>query len=110
MSQTISRRSLLGAAPFSLSLLPALRGGIGARCFLPALLHTGWITDLATEPDPAATWPSMRVDGQLLEDYSQTFRLMKQLGYNEVVIWGFLFRGIGLRHPEFSRCHTRSED
>ncbi len=66
MSQTISRRSLLGAAPFSLSLLPVLREEL--RPLLPSrTAYTGWITDLATEPDPAATWPSMRVDGQLLE-------------------------------------------
>ncbi len=48
----------------------------------------GWITDLATEPDPNARWPSMRLDERLLEDYRNTLRLMRQLGFNEAVIWG----------------------
>jgi len=26
----------------------------------------GWITDLATQPDPQAEWPSMRLDQRLL--------------------------------------------
>ncbi len=43
---------------------------------------------MATEPDPTAPWPSMRLDERLLEDYRQTFDLMKQLGFNEISIWG----------------------
>jgi len=31
----------------------------------------------------------MRLDAALLEDYSRTFTLMKRLGYNAIVIWGF---------------------
>ncbi len=49
----------------------------------------GWITDLATQPDPHATWPSMRLDSQLLEDYRQAFNVMSHLGMNEIVVWGF---------------------
>src|SRR5207245_9160767 len=31
----------------------------------------------------------MRLDAALLEDYRRTFVLMKRLGYNAIVIWGF---------------------
>jgi len=31
----------------------------------------------------------MRLDAALLEDYRRTFGLMKLLGYNAIVIWGF---------------------
>jgi hypothetical protein len=30
----------------------------------------------------------MRLDARLLEDYRQTFNLMKHLGFNEISIWG----------------------
>jgi hypothetical protein len=50
--------------------------------------YLGWITDLATQPDPQADWPSMRLDEPLLEDYRRTFDLLPRLGFNEVVIWG----------------------
>jgi hypothetical protein len=50
--------------------------------------YLGWITDLASRPDPDAQWPSMRLDESLLADYRQTFRLMRALGYNEIVVWG----------------------
>jgi hypothetical protein len=50
--------------------------------------YNGWITDLASLPDPRAEWPSMRLDGPLLADYRETFALMKRLGFNEIVIWG----------------------
>src|SRR5579862_7937627 len=51
--------------------------------------YLGWITDLDSRPDPNAPWPSMRLDAPLLEDYRRTFALMKRLGYNAIVIWGF---------------------
>jgi hypothetical protein len=51
--------------------------------------YLGWITDLDSRPDSQAPWPSMRLDASLLEDYRKTFALMKQLGYNAIVIWGF---------------------
>jgi hypothetical protein len=51
--------------------------------------YLGWITDLATQADPDAAWPSMRLDPQLLEDYRQTFDVMRGLGMNEIVVWGF---------------------
>lgn len=50
--------------------------------------YNGWITDLASLPDPRAEWPSMRLDEPLLADYRETFALMKRLGFNEIVIWG----------------------
>jgi hypothetical protein len=51
--------------------------------------YLGWITDLATTPDAHAPWPSMRLNAPLLDDYRHTFDVMKQLGFNEAVIWGF---------------------
>ena len=36
--------------------------------------YLGWITDLASNPDPSAAWPSMRLDAQLLKDYQESFR------------------------------------
>jgi hypothetical protein len=50
--------------------------------------YLGWITDLASAPDPKAGWPSMRLDGSLLEDYRATFDRMRALGFNEISIWG----------------------
>jgi len=51
--------------------------------------YLGWITDLDSRPDTNAPWPSMRLDAPLLEDYQRTLALMKRLGYNAIVIWGF---------------------
>ena len=39
---------------------PVAAGGFTHRAL------NGWITDLATEPDPHAAWPSMRLDEKLL--------------------------------------------
>lgn len=50
--------------------------------------YLGWITDLASEPDTHAAWPSMRLDNRLLEDYRATFKVLKQLGFNELSVWG----------------------
>ncbi len=50
--------------------------------------YLGWITDLASEPDTHAHWPSMRLDERLLNDYRQSFDLMSKLGFNEISIWG----------------------
>jgi hypothetical protein len=50
--------------------------------------YLGWITDLATDADSHAAWPSMRLDQQLLNDYRQTFRFMKETGFNEISVWG----------------------
>jgi len=51
--------------------------------------YLGWITDLATNANTYATWPSMNLDEALLSDYQRTFALMKNLGFNAAVIWGF---------------------
>lgn len=50
--------------------------------------YLGWITDPASAPDTNAAWPSMRLDGSLLEDYRATFQAMHRLGLNEISIWG----------------------
>ena len=55
--------------------------------------YLGWITDLASQPDPRAAWPSMRLDAELLRDYRETFALMKQLGFNEISVWGLYVAG-----------------
>lgn len=50
--------------------------------------YLGWITDLSSRPDSDAQWPSMRLDTALLRDYQQSCRLLKDLGFNELVVWG----------------------
>ncbi|MBL8294428.1 MAG: hypothetical protein JNN08_21455 [Bryobacterales bacterium] len=50
--------------------------------------YLGWITDLATQPDTNADWPSMRLDAALLKDYRDTFRLMKEWQLKELCVWG----------------------
>ncbi len=50
--------------------------------------YLGWITDLASNPDPSAAWPSMRLDAQLLKDYQESFVAMRRLGFNEISVWG----------------------
>jgi len=85
MTQSFTRRQILKAStlalPFSLSAnAPA---GFRERAYL------GWITDLDSRPDAQASWPSMRLDPALIEDYRRTFASMKRLGYNAIVIWGF---------------------
>jgi hypothetical protein len=50
--------------------------------------YLGWITDLATDADTRAPWSSMRLDERLFKDYRQTFALMRQIGFNEISVWG----------------------
>lgn len=50
--------------------------------------YLGWITDLASDPDRSAAWPSMRLDAQLLKDYQESFAAMRRLGFNEISVWG----------------------
>jgi hypothetical protein len=50
--------------------------------------YLGWITDLATDPDPNAAWPSMRLDERLLRDYRESLLTLRRLGFYEVAIWG----------------------
>jgi hypothetical protein len=50
--------------------------------------YLGWITDLASEPDRSAAWPSMRLDAQLLKDYQESLAAMRRLGFNEISVWG----------------------
>jgi hypothetical protein len=90
----VSRRSILKAGlatSIAARTLP-MRGALLApesashsfrhRCYL------GWITDLASSPDAFAAWPSMRLNQPLLDDYRETFRLMRKLGFNAVSLWG----------------------
>ena len=50
--------------------------------------YLGWITDLASDPDRSAAWPSMRLDAKLLKDYQESFVAMRRLGFNEISVWG----------------------
>ncbi len=83
--QDVTRREALNTPALALSLAaaPAEDSRFRHRAYL------GWITDLDSRPDTNAPWPSMRLDAALLEDYRRTFGLMRGLGYNAIVIWGF---------------------
>ena len=50
--------------------------------------YLGWITDLATQPHPHQAWPVIAIDDSLLHDYDQTFRVMHEIGLNELSLWG----------------------
>ncbi len=50
--------------------------------------YLGWITDLATQPDTNADWPSLRLDAPLMKDYRRAFALLKQLQFQAVSVWG----------------------
>ncbi len=50
--------------------------------------YLGWVVDIDPRPEPDASWPSIRLDEPLLDEYRRTFRLMRQLRYNEAVVWG----------------------
>jgi hypothetical protein len=79
----MNRRNFLTATAAACAPLPAATPtGFRYRGYL------GWITDLATFADTSAEWPSMRIDGPLLNDYRVTFRLMKSLGFQDLCIWG----------------------
>ena len=84
-----SRREFLGIPVAAALGAPWISGAQSVPG--PGFTHralNGWITDLATEPDPDAAWPSMRLDEGLLQDYRETFALMRRVGFNEIVIWG----------------------
>lgn len=93
----LTRRDFLqsvSAGVAGAALVSALPGPVWAAASAsskPGFVHrsyNGWITDLATEPDPHARWPSMRLDERLLADFHETFGRMESLGFNEIVIWG----------------------
>jgi hypothetical protein len=50
--------------------------------------YLGWITDLATQPDPFTAWPSLHVDDALLDDYKRSCALLRRLEFNEISLWG----------------------
>lgn len=77
-----NRRRLLKMAALS---------AVSSQAATPPFRHRGylgWITDLDPRPDTNAVWPSMRLDEKLVDEYRETFRLMRLLGYNNAVIWG----------------------
>src|SRR4051794_3178714 len=78
----MARREFLATAAACVPLSAAAGAGFRYRGYL------GWITDLATFADTYAEWPSMRLDEPLLNDYRQTFALMKRLGFEDLCIWG----------------------
>ncbi|MFN7996657.1 MAG: hypothetical protein U0Q18_23800 [Bryobacteraceae bacterium] len=86
-SQGITRRQALAVAAGACAL--PLQAGVTESTGFKHRAYLGWITDLDSRPDPRAPWPSMRLDLPLLEDYRRTFALMKRLGYNAIVTWGF---------------------
>ena len=78
----LTRRDFLASGAGALSALSGAQDGFRYRGYL------GWITDLATMPDTNAAWPSMRINRQLLKDYSATFEVMKELGFQDLCVWG----------------------
>ena len=79
----MNRRAFLAAAAAACAPgAAAPRAGFHYRGYL------GWITDLATFADTYAEWPSMRLDEPLLNDYRETLRLMKRLGFEDLCVWG----------------------
>jgi hypothetical protein len=101
MRRRINRRSILKTGTLALSSLAVRSMGLpaqsppglgnGPRQAAMGFKHCGylgWITDLASDPDIHAAWPSMRLDERLLRDYRQSFELMRSLGFNEISIWG----------------------
>jgi hypothetical protein len=76
------RREFLAAGAGAISALSAAPAPFSYRGYL------GWITDLATMPDTHAAWPSMRIDRALLEDYSKSFAVMKEIGFEDLCVWG----------------------
>ena len=94
MTNQITRRSMIARSTAALGSL-ALAGEnlLGVADDKPAVKfnhrgYLGWITDLASDPDRTAAWPSMRLDAQLLKDYQESFATMQRLGFNEISVWG----------------------
>jgi len=89
ISHEMTRRSMLrGAAAIAGGSVCGITTASESQAGFRHRGYLGWITDLATEPDPTAAWPSMRLDERLLDDYRRTFDAMKHLGFNEISIWG----------------------
>src|ERR1700744_4504151 len=81
--EPMNRRGFLAATAAACAPLAAEpRAGFHYRAYL------GWITDLATFAETWAEWPSMKIDQPLLNDYRETFGLMKRLGFEDLCIWG----------------------
>lgn len=92
MTQSITRRSMVIRSALGLGALMCgdqlrAKPEVSSKQFNHRG-YLGWITDLASEPDRFAAWPSMRLDEALLNDYRKTFALMSRLGFNEISIWG----------------------
>ncbi len=50
--------------------------------------YLGWLTDLASEPRPYEAWPSIGIDETLFRDYDEAFRVLQEIGLNEISLWG----------------------
>ena len=97
MSNAITRRSMITKSALGLGALalagqnPLAAAGGTLKSSAATFNHRGylgWITDLASDPDRSAAWPSMRLDAQLLKDYQESFAAMRRLGFNEISVWG----------------------
>jgi hypothetical protein len=94
MSKEISRRSVITTALGLGALVGAKTVAVSGQQppAAPAKFnhrgYLGWITDLASDPDRSAAWPSMRLDAKLLKDYQESFVAMRRLGFNEISVWG----------------------
>lgn len=51
-------------------------------------VYLGWITDLASQPDPNVAWPSMRRDQVLVGDYKRALDTIAELGFTALCVWG----------------------
>ena len=88
-----TRRDFLMHSTLALGGAALLRGAEGEPARFTHRALNGWITDLATAPEPHAPWPSIRLDEKLLADYREMFALMQRLGFSEIVIWGLYVAG-----------------
>ena len=109
-TRTLSRREVLGCAAGA-AAASRLDGAEEGKRDGPGFLHRGylgWITDLATNPDPAAEWPSMRLDEQLLKDYHRRSALCRGWGTTRQPFGGSMCRVPGpLRSA--TQCVRRAE-
>ena len=78
----VNRRNFLALGAGAASALSAPSQNFRHRGYL------GWITDLAHAEDTGAAWPSMRLDERLLQDYRETFAMMREVGFQDLCVWG----------------------
>ena len=61
-------------------------GSVNSRGFQHRSL-VGWISEFSSRPmhEP---WPVITLDDQMMSDFVEIFDLCKQVGFDEMVIWG----------------------